>query len=93
MKIATPPPEKSHSRLSQEPPLKVEILSSPLFENLVGGLTPPPPPPCEEREGGAYFESININHVRDTNFSSQNFIQRNGKIQKQHFVTTAPIFL
>ena len=33
MKIATPPssPEKSHLPLSQQPPLKVEVLSSPPF--------------------------------------------------------------
>ena len=36
-------PEKSHPPLSQQPPSKVEVLSSPpppLFENLVGGSTP-----------------------------------------------------
>ena len=32
-----PSPEKSH------PPLKIEILSSPLFKNLVGGSTFSPP--------------------------------------------------
>ena len=48
-----PLPEKSHSPLSQQPPLKVEVLSSPppLFENLVGGSLPPSPTPAE-RGGG-----------------------------------------
>ena len=47
-KIAPPPPWKSHSFLSQQPPLKVEVLSAtPLFENLVGGSTSP-------AEGGVY---------------------------------------
>ena len=36
-----PPPEKSHPPLSQQPPVKVEVLPSPpFFENLVGGSTP-----------------------------------------------------
>ena len=34
------PPEKSHPPLSQQPPLKIETLSSPTIENLVGGSTP-----------------------------------------------------
>ena len=43
--------EKSHPPLSQQPPLKVEVLSSPsppLFENLIGGSTLP----LSERVGG-----------------------------------------
>ena len=37
------PPRKSHPLFSSNPPLKIEILSSPspfFFENLVGGSTP-----------------------------------------------------
>ena len=47
-----PFPEKSHPALSQQPPLKVEVLSSPppLFKNLVGGSTSPP----AERRGAHY---------------------------------------
>ena len=37
VKIATPTLEKGHLPLSQQPPLKIEVLSSPFFENLVGG--------------------------------------------------------
>ena len=39
------PREKNHPPLSQQPPLKIEILSTLplLFENLVGGSTPNPP--------------------------------------------------
>ena len=45
VKIATvppPPPEKSHPLFPRNPPLKVEVLLSPLplFENLVGGSIP-----------------------------------------------------
>ena len=42
-----PPPEKVHPPpLSQQPPVKVDALSSPrpLFENLVGGSTSTPSP-------------------------------------------------
>ena len=34
------PPEKSHPFFPSNPPLKIEILSSPLFKNLVRGSTP-----------------------------------------------------
>ena len=43
-----PPPWKKSP--PSNPPLKIEVLSSPLLENLVGGSTPPPPP---SREGAA----------------------------------------
>ena len=40
VKHATSPPEEVHPDLSQQPPLKIEILSGrPLFENLLGGCT------------------------------------------------------
>ena len=40
------PPEKGHPLFPNNPPLKLEVLSTnPLFENLVVGLTTPPPPP------------------------------------------------
>ena len=57
MRIATPP-ERSHLPLSQQPPLKVEVLSSPppLFENLVGGSTLPPP----TKRGGAHYVEHNL---------------------------------
>ena len=55
IKIATPP-EKSYHPLFQQPPFKVEVLSSPPlpFEKLVGGSIPP-----SEREGGggAHYDS------------------------------------
>ena len=53
MKIATLPSLKKVTPLFlSNPPLKVEVLSSPtLFENLVGGSTPPPSP-AERRGGG-----------------------------------------
>ena len=35
-----PPPEKSHPLFPSNLPLKVEVLSSPTFENLVGVSTP-----------------------------------------------------
>ena len=39
--VKTGTPSKSHLALSQQPPLKIEILSSPsFFENLVVGSTP-----------------------------------------------------
>ena len=45
----SPPLQKRHSPLSQQPPPKVEVLSSPtLFENLVGGSTPQ----LQQKEGG-----------------------------------------
>ena len=37
--------------LKMSPPLKIEILSSPLFENFVGG-SPPPPSRHAPGEGG-----------------------------------------
>ena len=40
MKIATPP-AKSHPLFPSNPPLKLEVLQTPLFENLVGGSTLP----------------------------------------------------
>ena len=44
VKIATSP-EKSYPSLFQQPPLKVEVLSShPFFENLVGCSNRPPSP-------------------------------------------------
>ena len=36
----------------RNPLLKIEVLSSPLLENLVGGLPPPPPHPPSTRKGG-----------------------------------------
>ena len=50
----TPTPEKSHPLFPSNPPLNIEVLSSPpLFENLVGGSTP-----C--RKGGAHYECKNV---------------------------------
>ena len=41
-----PSPEKSHPLVPSNPPLKIEVLSSPpLFQNLVRGSTNPHPPP------------------------------------------------
>ena len=56
MKIATTP-EKSHPFSASNPPLKVEVLSSPshLFENLVGGSTPPPLPLFPAERGDAHY--------------------------------------
>ena len=50
---STPSPRRKKSRpLSQQPHLKIEILSSPpLFKNLVGGSTPLPP----AEKGGADY--------------------------------------
>ena len=54
MKIVTPPPTLSPP-LSQQPPLKVEVLSSPVFEDLVGGSPPlPPSPPLLQQKGGVH---------------------------------------
>ena len=40
--------------VSTPPPLKIEVLSNPLFENLVGGSTPPS---CRKGGGeGAHYE-------------------------------------
>ena len=39
-KLQSPPPEKCHSLFPSNLPLKVEVLSSPPFENLVGVSTP-----------------------------------------------------
>ena len=64
MKIATPP--TLSPPLSQQPPLKVEVLSSPVFEDLVGGSPPLPPPPPAERRGAYYvlkFSSASLNIV------------------------------
>ena len=57
------PPEKS-APLSQQPPLKVGVLSSPPFSNLVGGSTPHPPP-LQQKEGGAHYaypNNVTCNH-------------------------------
>ena len=51
VKIATPP-EKSHPLFPSNPTLKVKVLSSPFFENLVGGSPPPSRPNAERGEGG-----------------------------------------
>ena len=48
-KLQPPPPEKSHPPLSQRPPLKVEVLSSPPFLKI--WLEAQPPPPSTERMG------------------------------------------
>ena len=50
------PPEKSHPLLSQQPPLKVEVLPCPLFKNFVGGLTPLP----VERGRGIHYSPPKI---------------------------------
>ena len=58
-----PPPENSHHSLSQQPSLKVYVLSSPShFENLVGGSTPAYPPPSlvERGGGGAHYASLTL---------------------------------
>ena len=53
------PPEKSHLPLSQQPPLKIEVLSSPpLFENLIGGSTCPLPLQKEGAVGAHYASHI-----------------------------------
>ena len=58
MKIAPPPPQKSHTHFPSNPPLKAEVLSSPpLSENLVGGSTPPPPSFCRRRAGRVHTMS------------------------------------
>ena len=52
MKIATSP-KKSHPRLSQQPPLKFEVLSSPHFLKIWLEV---PPPSRKGRGGGAHYE-------------------------------------
>ena len=52
MTNAPPSPQKSHPPLSQQPPLKVEVLSSPPFFKIwLEAQPPPPPPPLAERWG------------------------------------------
>ena len=56
-KLQPPPPEKSQPPHSQQPPLKVEILSNPpfwKFENLRGGSTPLPLSPSR-KGGGVHY--------------------------------------
>ena len=48
-----PFPEKSHPALSQQPPLKVEVLSSPPPPFSKIWLEAQPPPPAERR--GAHY--------------------------------------
>ena len=63
------PLEKSHRPLTQQPPLKIEVLSSPpIFENLVGGSTP-----TVERQGGAHYVRLNnsFSAVKDTSYQSK----------------------
>ena len=51
---SSPSLEKVTCLFPSNPPLKVQILSSPsFFENLVGCLMPPPPPPSR-KEGGVH---------------------------------------
>ena len=58
-KLQTPPQKKVTPLFPSNLPLKAEVLSSPLFENLVGVSTsrPPPPPPPSRKggEGGAHY--------------------------------------
>ena len=42
----------------KSPPLKVELLSTPLFKNLVGGSAPGPPPPTESGAATHYLSNI-----------------------------------
>ena len=53
-KLQPPPPEKSHPPLSQRPPLKVEVLSSPPFLK-IWLEAQPPPPPLDRKDGGAHY--------------------------------------
>ena len=53
MRNLQPPPEKSHPPLSQQLPLKVEILSSPLFLKI--WLEAQPPPPLDRKDGGTHY--------------------------------------
>ena len=57
-KLLPPPPsEKIHPLFPSNHPLKAEVLSSPSFENLVGGSTPPPNPQPAERGGGGHYDT------------------------------------
>ena len=64
------PPGKSYPLFSSNPPLKVEVLSSPPFENLVGGPTPLSP---EEGRGGCILCSgeYSNNHCNILNHVKQ----------------------
>ena len=57
LKTATPPPEKSHPSLFKQPPLKTEVLSSPLpFWKFSRRFNHPPPlPPSKKEGGGAHY--------------------------------------
>ena len=52
------PLEKSHRPLTQQPPLKIEVLSS---------------PPTVERQGGAHYVRLNnsFSAVKDTSYQSK----------------------
>ena len=61
--LAKFPLEKSYPLFSSNLLLKVEVLSSPLFENLVGGSTPP----AETGEGGVGRAHYVTNKIYDRN--------------------------
>ena len=90
-----PPPEKSHPLFHMNPPLKVEVLSSPpsLFENLVGGSTHPT---CREGGvGGCTLCTLYFDVVDDTTRAPNSPSVMRGSFKKA-FVTvihpTLPIY-
>ena len=44
--------KKVTPRIPSNPPLKTEVISSPLFENLVGGSPP------NRKDGGAHYTQV-----------------------------------
>ena len=70
MQKLQPHPKKSHPLFLTNPPLKVEVLSSPLlFENIVGGSTPPHPQKSGGEEEGAHYVKMEINVINNKNFT------------------------
>ena len=61
-KTASPHPEKSHPPLPSNPPLKVEILSSPPSLKFGGQWLNPPP----SRKGGAAYYGSNGRTIQNT---------------------------
>ena len=61
-KTASPLPEKSHPPLPSNPPLKVEILSSPPSLKFGGQWLNPPP----SRKGGAAYYGSNGRTIQNT---------------------------
>ena len=77
-----PPPEKSHHPLSQQPPSKSwRPVKPPLFENLVGGLTPTPTPPPLQQKGGVHTMRPK---PQEQDFSQIQELSRNN-VNNKHF--------